>query len=127
MARRYIQTVQRAEKEHGEVVKRLHLTNGAAQALPQKLPGTVIFIIGKSENRDHMSAFNPSYPVETTPWLSPKSKEADFILLSNGYANYSQTTPSLEMALTGVNQYNRQKLENAFNIVDIAKAAGYDT
>lgn len=127
MARRYIQTVQRAEKEHGEVVKRLHLTNGAAQALPQKLPGTVIFIIGESENRDHMSAFNPSYPVETTPWLSQKSKEADFILLSNGYANYPQTTPSLEMALTGVNQYNRQKLENAFNIVDIAKAAGYDT
>ena len=127
MARRYIQTVQRAEKEHGEAVKKLHLTNGAAQALPQKLPGTVIFIIGESENRDHMSAFNPSYPVETTPWLTQKSKEADFILLSNGYANYSQTTPSLEMALTGVNQYNHQKLETAFNIVDVAKAAGYDT
>ena len=127
LARSYIQTVQRAEREHGEAVKKLHLTNGAAQALPQKLPGTVIFIIGESENRDHMSAFNPSYPAKTTPWLDRKSEEADFILLSNGYANYPQTTPSLEMALTGVNQYNHQKLETAFNIVDVAKAAGYDT
>ena len=127
LARSYIQTVQRAEREHGEAVKKLHLTNGAAQALPQKLPGTVIFIIGENENRDHMSAFNPSYPAKTTPWLDRKSEEADFILLSNGYANYPQTTPSLEMALTGVNQYNHQKLETAFNIVDVAKAAGYDT
>ncbi len=127
LARSYIQTVQRAEREHGEAVKKLHLTNGAAQALPQKLPGTVIFIIGESENRDHMSAFNLSYPAKTTPWLDRKSEEADFILLSNGYANYPQTTPSLEMALTGVNQYNHQKLETAFNIVDVAKAAGYDT
>lgn len=127
LARSYIQTVQRAEREHGEAVKKLHLTNGAAQALPQKLPGTVIFIIGESENRDHMSAFNLSYPAKTIPWLDRKSEEADFILLSNGYANYPQTTPSLEMALTGVNQYNHQKLETAFNIVDVAKAAGYDT
>ena len=37
------------------------------------------------------------------------------------------TTPSLSMALTSVNQYNHKKLDDSYNIVDIAKAAGYDT
>ena len=127
MAKNYIKVVQRAQKEHGEAVKKLQLIHGADQALPEHLPGTVIFIIGESENRDHMSAFNPSYPTETTPWLSRESKSKNFTLLANGYANYPQTTPSLEMALTGVNQYNHQNLEMSFNIVDVAKAAGYDT
>lgn len=127
MAKSYVSVVQRAQKEHGEAVKKLELLHGTNQTLPKQLPGTVIFIIGESENRDHMSAFNPSYPAETTPWLSRESQNRNFILLANGYANYPQTTPSLEMALTGVNQYNHQNLETAFNIVDVAKAAGYDT
>lgn len=74
LARSYIQTVQRAEREHGEAVKKLHLTNGAAQALPQKFPGMVIFIIGESENRDHMSAFNPSYPAKPPHGLTGNRK-----------------------------------------------------
>lgn len=127
MAKSYVSVVQRAQKEHGEAVKKLELLHGTNQTLPKQLPGTVIFIIGESENRDHMSAFNPSYPAETTPWLSRESQNRNFVLLANGYANYPQTTPSLEMALTGVNQYNHQNLETAFNIVDVAKAAGYDT
>ena len=32
--------------------------------------GTHIVIIGESANRDHMKAFTPDYPENTTPWLS---------------------------------------------------------
>lgn len=101
MAQNYVRVVQKAERDHSQIVKNIRLVNGKENALPQKLPGTVLFIIGESENRDHMSAFNPSYPAETTP--------------------------SLSMALTSVNQYNHKKLDDSYNIVDIAKAAGYDT
>lgn len=127
MAQSYVSVVQRAQKEHGEAVKKLELLHGTNQTLPKQLPGTVIFIIGESENRDHMSAFNPSYPAETTPWLSQMAKDKHFTLLANGYSNYPQTTPSLSMVLTSVNQYNHKKLDDSYNIVDIAKAAGYDT
>lgn len=127
MAQNYVRVVQKAERDHSQVVKNIRLVNGKENALPQKLPGTVLFIIGESENRDHMSAFNPSYPAETTPWLSQMAKNKHFTLLANGYSNYPQTTPSLSMALTSVNQYNHKKLDDSYNIVDIAKAAGYDT
>lgn len=127
MAQNYVRVVQKAERDHSQIVKNIRLVNGKENALPQKLPGTVLFIIGESENRDHMSAFNPSYPAETTPWLSQMAKDEYFTLLANGYSNYPQTTPSLSMALTSVNQYNHKKLDDSYNIVDIAKAAGYDT
>lgn len=127
MAQNYVRVVQKAERDHSQIVKNIRLVNGKENALPQKLPGTVLFIIGESENRDHMSAFNPSYPAETTPWLSQMAKDKHFTLLANGYSNYPQTTPSLSMALTSVNQYNHKKLDDSYNIVDIAKAAGYDT
>lgn len=127
MAQNYVRVVQKAERDHSQVVKNIRLVNGKENALPQKLPGTVLFIIGESENRDHMSAFNPRYPAETTPWLSQMAKDSHFTLLANGYSNYPQTTPSLSMALTSVNQYNHKKLDDSYNIVDIAKAAGYDT
>ena len=127
MAQNYVRVVQKAERDHSQIVKNIRRVNGKENALPQKLPGTVLFIIGESENRDHMSAFNPSYPAETTPWLSQMAKDEYFTLLANGYSNYPQTTPSLSMALTSVNQYNHKKLDDSYNIVDIAKAAGYDT
>lgn len=127
MAQNYVRVVQKAERDHSQVVKNIRLVNGKENALPQKLPGTVLFIIGESENRDHMSAFNPSYPAETTPWLSQMAKDKHFTLLANGYSNYPQTTPSLSMVLTSVNQYNHKKLDDSYNIVDIAKATGYDT
>lgn len=127
VAQNYIHVVKEEEKNHNQVKNNIRLTNGKENALPQKLPGTVLFIIGESENRDHMSAFNPSYPVETTPWLSQMAKDNRFTLLSNGYSNFPQTTQSLAMAVTSVNQYNHRKLDNSYNIIDIAKAAGYDT
>lgn len=127
MARDYIHVVQKTEKEHSQVVKNIRLIHGKENALPQKLPGTVLFIIGESENRDHMTAFNPDYPVDTTPWLSRMAKDQHFTLLANGYSNFPQTTESLGMALTSVNQYNHRKLNESYNIIDIAKEAGYDT
>mgnify|MGYP000635794447 CR=1 FL=1 len=43
------------------------------------------------------------------------------------YANYCQTILSLTYALSEKNQYNHIPLEEAYSIIDLAKAAGYDT
>ncbi len=44
----------------------------AAQTLPAKSKGTVIFVIGESASRDYMHAYNPAFPFDNTPWLSSK-------------------------------------------------------
>ena len=58
--------------QHEKSLSRLVLT-AEQGTLPHALPGTVIAVIGETANRDHMKAFNPAYPSETTPWLSAPS------------------------------------------------------
>ncbi len=41
----------------------------AANALPAKVNGTVIFVIGESASRTYMHAYNPDFPFDNTPWL----------------------------------------------------------
>lgn len=48
-------------------------------------------------------------------------------IFSYPYANYCQTILSLTYALSEKNQYNHIPLEEAYSIIDLAKAAGYDT
>lgn len=45
----------------------------AAQALPAKVKGTVILVIGESASRDYMHAYNPAFPFNDTPWLERQS------------------------------------------------------
>ena len=44
----------------------------AAQTLPAKLNGTIIFVIGESASRTYMHAYNPDFPFDNTPWLDSK-------------------------------------------------------
>lgn len=104
----------------------------AEQTLPHKLPGTVIVVIGESANRDHMKAFNPEYPAETTPWLS--SQREGFYLFPKAYSCYPITVPALFSYLTNMNQYNGLNEENIassdiplITVTDIANLAGYRT
>lgn len=126
VAKEYINSVKVAERVHAEHAMAFHLDSGAVP-LPQKAPGTVLVVIGESENRDHMRAFQPRYPVETTPWLSSVQEKEGFFLFRNAYANYPQTAQSLGMFLAGVNQYNGKRLADVVSLVDVAKAAGYTT
>ena len=62
--------------------------------------GTHIVIIGESANRDHMKAFTPDYPENTTPWLSEMAKSPDFALGYHAYSNFPNTLFSLSYAMT---------------------------
>jgi heptose-I-phosphate ethanolaminephosphotransferase len=91
------------------------------------MDGTHIVVIGESESRDHMKAFNPDYPYETTPWLSSVKDTPEFALNYPAYANFPNTLMSLSYALTSANQYGDHSLEHIVSIVDAARAAGYRT
>lgn len=127
VSQQYIESVRAAEEFHRKNVEGLILMHGVDKALPSEVPGTVILVIGESENRDMMKAFTPDYPVNTTPWLSGKKESTSFFLYPHAYTNFPATTGALTMALTGMNQYNHKSVEQVVNLMDIAKAAGYDT
>lgn len=89
--------------------------------------GTHIVIIGESANRDHLKAFTPSYPEDTTSWLSSKVNDPDFSLNYMAYSNFPNTLMSLSYAMTSANQYGDMDLSHAVSMVDAARAAGYRT
>lgn len=87
--------------------------------------GVFILVIGESETRDHMQAYG--YDRDTTPWLMEVSRQPGAILFRNAYSNHTHTVPVLTYALSEKNQYNDISLEKAYSLIEIAKAAGYDT
>ncbi|MCH3950269.1 MAG: phosphoethanolamine transferase [Acidaminococcus sp.] len=87
--------------------------------------GTYVLIIGESASRDHMHAYG--YERENTPWMDRMKEVPGTTLFKKAYANYCQTVPALTYALSGKNQYNDVNLEDAYSIIEIAKAAGYET
>lgn len=117
----FIRNAEEAQTNHDKNVARLIVDDA------HKVQGTVILIIGESENRDHMSAFNPSYPAQTTPWLLSEKEDPDFTLFDRAYSNFPKTAEALSYFLTGVNQYNGEKIKDAITLTDVANKAGYDT
>lgn len=109
--------------KHDENLRKFRFVGGT----PKKLPGAVIVVIGESANRDHMKAFNPAYPAETTPWLSKEKDNDSFYLLKNTYSCYPLTEKALSMFLTNINQYNNRDRDEMITVTDVANKAGYKT
>lgn len=124
-AHSYIVKMERISATHEKALGALTLTGGPTAA--DALPGTVLVIIGESANRDHMQAFNPSYPAATTPWLSSKKGEPGWYLFPHSYANYTYTAQALAHTLTSASQYNGQDPAEAVTLTDLANLAGYET
>ena len=122
VAQKYLMNSQKSAKAHEKNLESLKFVG-----TPEKLPGSVIVVIGESANRDHLKAFNPKYPADTTPWLSKEKDNKDFYLLSHAYSNYPLTAQALSMFLTDVNQYNHRELSEAVTLTDVANKAGYST
>lgn len=97
------------------------------KALPMKLPGTVILVVGETACRDYMAAFNPEYPLETTPWESSIRRTDGFFFFPQAYSNFSNTVMALSQSLTSSNQYNNMPLGESVDLVSLAKKAGYHT
>lgn len=98
----------------------------AVQLNPAQGPNTVIVIIGESETRTLMHAYNPSTP-DNTPWLSSVRYDSRFTLFTNVYSCVWYTVPVLEHALTEANFYNDKQFNESISIIDMAKKAGYKT
>lgn len=123
VAHKYLVESKAAMAQHDDNLKKLHF----ASPTPNKLPGSVIVVIGESANRNHMKAFNPDYPAETTPWLSSEINNPDFYLLRNTYSCYPLTEKALSMYLTNLNQYNGVDRNEMITVTDVANKVGYNT
>lgn len=123
VAHSYVIGAQEAMKFHQSNVEQIHL----ASVKPQKLEGSIIIIIGESSNRDHMKAFNLSYPADTTPWLTSHVNDPCFYLQENTYASFPATEKSLSMLLTNLNQYNGKTRNEMITLTDVANQIGYET
>ncbi len=98
----------------------------AVQLNPAAYPNTVIVVIGESETRTLMNAYNPDH-VPNTPWLTAKKQDPNFTLFTNAYSCVWYTVPVLEHALTESNFYNNKEFNQSISIIDMAKKAGYKT
>lgn len=87
--------------------------------------GIYFLVIGESQNTLRMSAYG--YKLKTTPWLDSMKNNSNLLLFQHAYACQVQTVPALSYALTAKNQYNSVKMEQAVSLIDVAKAAGYQT
>lgn len=92
----------------------------------QRVPGTIILVIGESATRDAMSAFAP-ISFDSTPWERAMKQNPNFFFYPNSYANFPNTVMAVTQALTSANQYNRVPLKKAVDLMTLAKKAGYTT
>ena len=127
LSQAYIHSIRDAKKLHTINAAKLVLANGINSTLASRVPGTVLLVIGESETSDLMTAFTPSLPVDTTPWLTSEKENKDFYLFNHAYTNFPATAGALSMALTGINQYNEKEIGQVVTLLDVAKKAGYDT
>lgn len=123
----YIHEMRRISQKHEQNISRFRIYTPVSEAMPQKLPGTVIVVIGESATRDRMKAFTPSYPSETTPWLSEMKETPYFYLMDKTYSCFPVTVPALSMFLYGRNQYDHRNIDDVANIIDVAHLSGYKT
>lgn len=127
LSQAYIHSIRDAKKLHTINATKLVLANGINNTLASRVPGTVLLVIGENETSDLMTAFTPSLPVDTTPWLTSEKENKDFYLFNHAYTNFPATAGALSMALTGINQYNEKEIGQVVTLLDVAKKAGYDT
>ncbi len=122
-AQKYLAESEAARRFHEQNIGKLRFASDS----PPRLSGTVLLVIGETANRTHMKAFQPDYPIETTPWLSEKAADPGFFLFPQSYSNYPITIKAHSMYLTNLNQYNKRKQTDMITIADVAQKAGYDT
>ncbi len=96
-----------------------------ANGLQSSQKGLYVLVVGESATRDHMSAYG--YNRQTTPWLDQLKNNANTIIFSNAYSNHTHTVPTLSYALSSLNQYQNIEFDEAYSIIEVAKAAGFET
>ena len=111
--------------EQNKALRLQKIENLKSLNLSTKESGIYILVIGESETRDHMGAYG--YERNTTPWLSSLKENDQVVIFENAYSNHTHTIPTLTYALTSANQYNNTPLLEAYSVLEVAKAAGFET
>ncbi|WP_296955486.1 phosphoethanolamine transferase [uncultured Dialister sp.] len=119
-AKKHIRDMEKVRGQHRENLKKLEVET-------ENTPDRIVLVIGESANRDHMKAFNPDYPVDSTPWETRMKEEKGFYLFPRSYSNFTQTAQVMEQMLTGMNQYGHESGEYFITLMDIARKAGMET
>ena len=93
----------------------------------RRTPGrrVTVLIIGESHSKRHMSLYG--YPRDTTPKLVQRYKAGNLVLFENAYSSHTHTVPTLTLALTEANQYNRKSWTKTLSLINISRQAGIRT
>ena len=84
-----------------------------------------VLVIGESQSASHIQAYD--YQKATTPKLVERLKEPNHLLFNNVFSSWPQTVQALSYALTNANQYNQVEVSDAYSLIEIARAVGFDT
>lgn len=84
-----------------------------------------VLVIGESQSASHIQAYG--YQKATTPKLVERLKEPNYLLFNNVFSSWPQTVQALSYALTNANQYNQVEVSDAYSLIEIARAVGFDT
>jgi heptose-I-phosphate ethanolaminephosphotransferase len=84
-----------------------------------------VLVIGESETRDRMQAYG--FERENTPYLCEQLKKPNHILFTNAYSSWPQTVQALSYSLTEANQYQKKQTVDAYSIIELARATGFET
>lgn len=101
---------------------RENLTVDAQDIIPDENK-TFVFIIGESQNREHMSLYG--YPRDTNPKL--QSLADNLIVYSDVVSPFIQTLPCMKSILTFTNYEQPQMFMKEASMVEIFRDAGYET
>ena len=84
-----------------------------------------VLVIGESQSASHIQAYG--YQKATTPKLVERLKEPNHLLFNNVFSSWPQTVQALSYALTNANQYKQVEVSDAYSLIEIARAVGFDT
>ena len=84
-----------------------------------------VLVVGESQSASHIQAYG--YKNATTPKLVERLKEPNHLLFNNVFSSWPQTVQALSYALTNANQYNQVEVSDAYSLIEIARAVGFDT
>lgn len=115
---------QREELENFDKLTNAKNENLVVQHVGKGIPN-IVFIIGESENRNHMHLYG--YDRDTTPELDQFAKNQKIAVFTDVVSPHAYTTASLSEIYSLHHYENPDKWYNTLNLIDILKKAGYHT
>lgn len=85
----------------------------------------IVFIIGESTTKNHMSLYG--YKNDTNPLLKKLEKEGNLYKFTDTVSSHAGTIPNIKKILTFYDFESDKDWYNYTNIIDIMKATGYHT